>query len=449
MTRYRCELAWSPGEELRAGLAIDVEDGRILAVGDAPRGPDEIRLDGLVVPGFADVHSHVFHRALRGTAEEAGAGSFWRWRDRMYALAGALDPDRLHALARATFAELALAGWTAVGEFHYLHHGPEGRPYVDANAMGHALVAAAEEAGVRLGLLDTCYLTGGFGRPLEGVQRRFGDTDHAGWAARVEDLQRAHAARDGVVVGAAAHSVRAVPAEALAVVAAWSAARDAPLHVHVAEQPAENEACLAATGRTPVGLLADTGVLGPRTTAVHATHLTAEDVRLLAASGAVLGLCPTTEAALADGIGPVAALTQAGVPLTLGTDSHAATDPFGEARRAEWDQRLATGRRGHLDAAALLTALTSTGQRAVGFADAGRLAVGARADLVAIDLHSVRTAGADPATAAATVVFGAAAADVTDVIVDGRAVVRDRGHVLGDVPTLLAEAIAPLREGTA
>ena len=483
-TTYRCELAWLPDGRVASDVTVEVADGRITAVSAgndrddaghdadpdptagrpsvqrasaerasaerasaerASAGTDAVPLPGLVLPGAANAHSHAFHRALRG-ATHTGGGTFWTWRERMYAAAAALDPDGYHELARATFAEMALAGFTAVGEFHYLHHQPDGRPYADPNAFAAALIAAAAEAGVRISLLDTCYLAGGFGEDLQPRQRRFSDGDAANWAARVEDLHRAYGHADHAVIGAAIHSVRAVPAAQLPVVAAWARSQDAPLHVHVSEQPAENEACLAAHGRTPVRLLADAGALGPRTSAVHATHLTDRDVADLAASGTHVCLCPTTEADLGDGIGPARQLAAAGVPLTLGTDSHASVDPFVEARRTEWDQRLATLARGHLDADALLRALTHDGQASLGFDDAGRLEVGARADLVAVDLGSVRTAGADPSTAVASVIFGASAADVTHVIVDGRPVVESRTHMLGDVGAQLGHAIAAIRE---
>jgi formiminoglutamate deiminase len=438
---YLCEHAWLPDGRVGSEVLVDVADGRITRVAaGAEATPGAERLHGLVLPGAANGHSHAFHRALRGRTHGAG-GTFWTWRDQMYELAARLDPERYHVLARATFAEMALAGFTAVGEFHYLHHGPDGVPYVDPNEMAHALVAAARDAGVRIALLDTCYLAGGVGRSLEGHQRRFGDGDAAAWAARVENLARSYPTATDVVVGAAAHSVRAVPAEQLPVVAAWARANDAPLHVHVSEQPAENEACLKAYGRTPTGVLADAGALGPRTTAVHATHLEAADIVLLGDHATHVCLCPTTERDLGDGIGPAHRLVDAGARMTLGTDSHAVIDAFEEARAVELDLRLATRHRGHLGVDTLLRSLTADGQASLGFGDAGRLEAGARADLVAVRLDSVRTAGADLATAAATVVYAATSDDVTDVVVDGRRVVRSGAHRLGDIGGMLGDAI--------
>ncbi len=441
---YLCELAWLPPGRVVAEVLIEIEDGVITRVdpGAAPPAGTQ-RLCGLVLPGLANAHSHAFHRALRGRTH-AGHGTFWTWRDQMYGLAARLGPERYLDLARATFAEMACAGFTSVGEFHYLHHGPGGAPYDDANEMGAALIVAAREAGVRLALLDTCYLAGGIGRDLDPVQQRFSDGDAEGWVARVDDLASRFGDDEDVVVGAALHSVRAVPRDQIPVVGAWAARHDVPLHAHVSEQPAENEACVAAHGLTPVGLLGECGVLGPRTTAVHATHLTDDDVAALGHTRTGVCLCPTTERDLADGVGDAGALLDAGSPLSLGTDSHALIDGFEEARAVELNLRVTTGKRGHLRTRTLLSAVTVDGHRALGFVRAGQLQVGGRADLVAVDLRSARTAGADAASAAATVLYAASPADITDVVIEGRRVVRDREHRLGDVGVLLREAIAEL-----
>jgi cytosine/adenosine deaminase-related metal-dependent hydrolase len=235
--------------------------------------------------------------------------------------------------------------------------------------------------------------------------------------------------------------VRAVPRDQLASVAA--AARGRPLHVHLSEQPAENEACRAAYGASPAALLEAAGVLGPDTTAVHAVHLSPADVRALTGSRTAVCACPSTEADLADGIGPFRELADDGVELVLGSDSHAVVDLFTEARLLEGHERLRSGRRGRFAPADLVTALTQAGHAALGWPDAGRLAPGARADLVAVDLGSPRTAGAAPEQ----VVTVASAADVRSVVVDGRVVVDEGRHALGDVGRLLAEAVEPLWEG--
>jgi formiminoglutamate deiminase len=444
-SRWYAEHAWlgdphqdGDGSEARpaADVLVEVADGRFTAVtpGVTPAPPDVTRLPGLTLPGLANAHSHAFHRALRGRTH-AQRGTFWSWRDRMYDVAARLDPGSYLALARATYAEMALAGITCVGEFHYLHHGPDGRPYADPNAMGGALVEAAAQAGIRITLLDTAYLTSTVdGEPLRGAQRRFGDVDAARWAARAAEFRPAggHARP-----GAAIHSVRAVPAKQLPEVVRWADERGTPLHVHLSEQRAENDACLAEHGRTPTQLLADAGVLGPTATAVHGTHLTAADRDLVGGSGTGVCCCPTTERDLADGIGPARALLDAGSPLSLGSDSHAVIDLFEEARAVELDERLRTERRGHFTPGELLQAATAAGHAALGWADAGRIVPGARADLVTVRLDSPRTAGVPPRGA----VFAATAADVTHVLVDGRAVVRDGRHVAVDVPAALAASI--------
>jgi len=442
VSAWYAELAWlGPGRGVAERVLVEVEEERIARVtegADPPAGAE--RLAGITVPGLANGHSHAFHRALRGRTHRGG-GDFWSWRELMYQVAGALDPDRYLELATATYAEMALAGITAVGEFHYLHHDPAGRPYADPNQMGEALIEAAGRAGVRLTLIDTCYLRAGLdGQPLAGAQVRFGDGDARGWAERAGAI----GARPGLRVAAGVHSVRAVDPAAMATVAAWAEARQAPLHLHLSEQRAENQACLAATGRTPAALADSAGVLGPRTTAVHATHLSGEDVALLGATRTSVCLCPTTERDLADGIGPARSLADAGSPLCLGSDSHAVIDLFEEARAVELDERLATERRGQHRPDDLLTAATGAGMAALGW-DAGRLAPGQLADLVTLDLSSVRLAGTRPAEAVDQLVFAATAADVTSVVVSGRQVVRDGHHVLvGDVGAALDRAVNAL-----
>jgi formiminoglutamate deiminase len=438
MSRFLSEYAWLPRAAAPvADVLIEVADGRFAAVtpGVTDQPPDTTRLPGLTLPGLANTHSHAFHRALRGRAH-GGRGTFWTWRERMYAVAQRLDPDRYLALARATYAEMALAGMTCVGEFHYLHHDVDGRRYADPNAMSAALVQAAGEAGIRITLLDTCYLSAGVdGAPLVGPQRRFGDGDATGWAERASAFRPDG---DHARMAAAVHSVRAVPAQQIPVVVDWADDHGSPLHVHLSEQRAENRACLAHHHRTPTELLADAGALGPRTTVVHATHLIDSDRTELGDTETGVCFCPTTERDLADGFGPARALVDAGSPLSLGSDSHAVVDLFEEARAVELDERLHTERRGHFSPAELLQAASATGHAALGWTDAGTIAVGARADLVTVRLDSVRTAGAEPAGA----LFAASAADVGFVLVDGRVVVDGGRHVALDVPAALAAAVA-------
>jgi formiminoglutamate deiminase len=432
MTSYLLERAWVDGA-VRDDVLVEIQAGRFTSVTpDTPAGhfrrfsgvatPEKRRdtrltgdpngattLPGLTIPGLANCHSHAFHRALRGRTQR-GQGTFWTWREQMYAVAERLDPDSYLALATVTFREMVAAGITCVGEFHYLHHQPDGTPYADPNAMGHALLEAARTAGLRITLLDTCYLTAGIGRPVEAVQRRFSDGHVDGWRARVDALEPV----DGARIGAAFHSVRAVPRDQM------RADTPSPLHIHLSEQVAENEQCLAAYGLTPTQVFAEAGHLTDRNTLVHATHLTDDDVRLIGEAEAYVDFCPTTERDLGDGIGPSRALRDAGARLTLGSDSHAVIDLFEEMRAVELDERLATQRRGHWTAAELLAA--GARHDSLGWDDAGRIEVGCRADLVTIGTDRVRTAGtgADEHTA----VFAAVAEDVTHVIVDGRAVFR-------------------------
>ncbi|MET9854907.1 formimidoylglutamate deiminase [Streptomyces sp. NPDC006450] len=440
---YWLEHAWL-GTHVEPGVALDVtDDGRISALRTGaetpPPGAEVLR--GLTVPGLANAHSHAFHRALRGTVQ-VGSGTFWTWRDFMYKVAQNLTPDSYFALARAVYAEMALAGITNVGEFHYVHHAPGGVPYADPNAMGEALLAAAAEAGIRITLLDTAYLSSGFGRAPEPHQLRFSDSTADAWAERVSALKP----REHALIGAAIHSVRAVPAGQLATVAAWAEEHRAPLHVHLSEQTAENDACQAAHGRTPTELLADHGVLGPRTTGVHNTHLTDGDIALLGSTTTGTCMCPTTERDLADGIGPAVRLQRAGSPLSLGSDSHAVIDLLEEARAMELNERLSSRTRGHWTANALLTAATADGHAALGRPDAGRLEAGALADFTTVALDSVRTAGPLPRLGAETAVFAATAADVRHTVVGGRHIVRDGAHTLvADVPSTLATTIAALR----
>ena len=426
MTVYRCQYAWLP-DGVQSDVCVSVVDGRISSVGGSV--PDAVGLPGLTLPGFANSHSHAFHRALRGRTHHH-RGTFWTWRDLMYAVAERLDPDSYYRLARAAYAEMVLAGVTCVGEFHYLHHAPGGVRYRDPNAMGEALAAAAAEAGIRITLLDTLYLQSSVdAKPLAGPQLRFGDGSLQGWTDRVAALQpQPHS-----LVGAAIHSVRAVPADALA---DFSFA--GPVHAHVSEQVAENEACQAFHGCTPIELLSRHDVIGPQFTAVHATHLTPGDVHRL--SGATACFCPTTERDLGDGIGPAQVLKAAGVRLTLGSDSHAVIDLIEEARALELNERLATQERGHFAQEELLAAATVDGHRSLGWTDAGTLATGQRADLVTVSLDSVRTAGVEPGG----VLMAATAADINQVMVDGRIVVRDGRHLSVDAAQELKEAVCAL-----
>ncbi|GAA3767244.1 formimidoylglutamate deiminase [Microbacterium kribbense] len=403
-----------------ADVRITAHDGVITGLaagGDAQ--PGDTRL-GVVAPGFVNAHSHAFHRLLRGRTH-GGGGDFWVWREEMYRAAASLTPDSYRALAEQVFLEMRDAGCTAVGEFHYVHHRANGTPYT-GHAMELALADAAVAAGIRLVLLDACYLRGGVGLDLSERQRRFGDADAHAWLVRWQSLRDAVAAdvrrRALVTVGAAVHSVRAVTPDDLAVVARELPA-DVPLHVHLSEQVAENDACLQAYGLTPTGLLAEQGLLRPTLTAVHATHLTSADIALLGEAGASIVMCPTTEADLGDGIGPAPELRGAGATLSIGSDQHAVIDPFEEVARLELDQRLRARRRGIFTPAQLWHAGSVGGARALGLpggaVDVAGLRVGDPFDVVEIDADTVRTRG----SGLLQLPLVARAGDVTATIVGG------------------------------
>jgi formiminoglutamate deiminase len=499
--RWHAELAWldrgTPDpdglmrpDELARDVLIEASGERITAVtpGTPAAGlpPDVTRLPGLTLPGLANAHSHAFHRALRGLTEIGRAGgTFWTWRERMYEVASRLSPETYYDLARAVFAEMALAGISCVGEFHYVHHDSGGKPYSDLNVLGRSLIAAASAAGIRITLLDTCYLASGFAPggealPLAGVQLRFGDGSASRWAARLAEfgcdslgMVAPHAR-----LGAAIHSVRAVPPDQMPEVMSWSHAHAAPVHVHLSEQPRENEECVAAFGGTPSEVLSGAGVLGPRSTMVHATHLAPSDISLLGASGVTVCMCPVTEADLADGVGPSPALAAAGCGLSLGSDGHSVIDLFEEARWLELSQRYVTRQRGHFTPGELAGIATAGGHGCLGWPDAGAIVPGAYADLVTVSLHSPRLAGGrvtDGGVAGGWVAGGGivgsaavgsgavgggagegalgrlfaagTASDVRNMVVSGRDVVRDGHHLLvNDVGSALSAAISAVTD---
>jgi formiminoglutamate deiminase len=441
MTAYWCESAWLTArfaEKVRlvvgSGIIKDVQ------VGVEPE-PDDVRLMGVTLPGMANTHSHAFHRALRGRVN-GGGGNFWSWREQMWAVAAQLNPDTYFALARAVFAEMVLAGITVVGEFHYVHHRPGGKPFGDPNAMSLALRHAADEAGIRLTLLDTCYLEGGLNGggyvPLHPGQLRFSDGSVDAWAERMSSRRIEN---DKVRLGAAIHSVRAVRREDLPKVV--EAAGDLPLHVHLSEQIGENLACEMFYGRTPAQLLDDAGALGPNLTSIHATHLTDDDISLLGATGTGACFCPTTERDLADGIGPARALHDAGTPLSLGSDQHVIIDPFEELRGLEMHERLISNERDRFSAADLVVAASFNGYRALGWSDGGHLSKGALADFVTVRNDTVNTAGSAPDQ----IIYSCVASDVSTVVVGGEVMVSEGQHRLGDVGRLLGSSIQRVLSG--
>jgi len=402
--KWHAEQAWI-GRRAE-NVLIEVEGGRIKSVEEDTFAPhDATMLKGWTMPGFANAHSHAFQRLLRGEME-SGGGDFWEWRERMYRYTQ-WDPADYFKHGRLVFREMLEAGITAVGEFHYLHG--------QGNELGEALIDAAAEEGIRLTLIDACYLRGGLdGRPLELEQMLFSDGDADSWARRVDDL----ADGDGVRIAAAIHSVRAVDPESMRTVATWARERQAPLHVHLAEQPAEVEECKEVEGCTPAELLDREGILGPDLTAVHAIHLDAHDISLLGANGVNVCACTTTERDLGDRVGPLQALSQAGSRLCVGSDSNVVVDMLEEARGLELDQRRALGRRVLHQPLDLLQAATSNGMRALGW-EAGELKAGMLADFITLDSSSGLWREMTPAY----VVYGLSGRDVTNVVVGGQTVV--------------------------
>ena len=398
-----------------------------------PVDPDDpatigTRLPGrMLLPGLTNAHSHAFQRGLRGHVQWApGTDSFWSWRDRMYALANQLPPDGIGAVSSLAYAEMLRAGFTSVGEFHYLHHQPDGTPYPAAlggpDALSLQIAAAARRVGLRLRLLYVAYARSGHQLPQNPLQRRFlsASPQHVlDAAARLDAL--------GVPAGIAPHSTRAVPLPWLQALAAYPG----PIHAHVDEQPAEIAAAQAEYGCHPLEVFHRAGLLSPRFTAVHFTHTSPQEVALLRASGASVCVCPTTELDLGDGL--FAAEHLGDLPLCVGTDSHALIDPWAELRSIEWHARARTGQRNVLTphhtpdalAARLLSIGTLGGAQSLGF-NAGTIDIGRLADLIAIDLTDTAMTGARPLPGA---IFGSPR--VTDAWVGGRHVLRE-GRVEGE-----------------
>ena len=402
---WHAETAWLG--HVATDVLIEVEDGRIKAVTEgAPRG-GATRLRGFTFPGLANVHSHAFQESLRGRTE-AGGGDFWEWRRQMFHAAEGWDRPSYTAYARTVFREMLHAGITAVGEFHYLHR--------YGNDLGEALIEAASAEGIRITLLDACYLRGGLdGRPLEGIQRSFSDGDVERWVTRVDELRES----DGVKIGAAIHSVRAVDSTSMRVVAEWARKRGAPLHIHLAEQPAEVEECIAVEGCTPAELLEREGILGEDLTAIHAIHVNDNDVGLLGKNKVTICASPTTERDLGDRVGPVRGLADAGSPLSLGSDSNAVIDILEEARALELDQRRAIGKRVVHSPESLLEAATSGGMRALGW-DGGKLKPGMLADFATVQPPRTEWRG----LGVGYLIFCCSARDVSHVVVGGRDIVK-------------------------
>ncbi|MEP7186917.1 MAG: formimidoylglutamate deiminase [Rhodanobacter sp.] len=387
-----------------------------------------------VLPGMPNLHSHAFQRAMAGLAERKGRAddSFWSWREAMYAFASTIGPDQLQAIAAQLYVEMLKAGYTQVCEFHYLHHQPDGTPCEQPAAMSLALIEAAREAGIGLTLLPVLYMSGGFdGRDLTTRQRRFGQTVES-YLRLLEGLRQRES--DSIRVGAALHSLRAVPAEAMTQVLADPLLADCPIHIHVAEQIGEVQDCLAIRGARPVEWLFEHAQVDARWCLIHATHLTEDEILQLARSGAVAGLCPTTEANLGDGLFPLASYQDAGGTLGIGSDSHISVSPVEELRWLEYGQRLSTRHRniaarkqGDSVGETLWRAALLGGRQAAGFST-DALQEGSRADLIVLDDNAPLLAARDVTSVMDTLLFAGNTPLVRDVMVGGQWQVRDFRH---------------------
>ena len=414
------------------GAALSVREGAVVAVGAPLPGAEIVPLPGrIVLPGLVSAHGHAFQRAVRGRAEHAGsARSFWSWREVMYAAANRLGPDDLEAVARFAFHELARAGVTCVGEFHYLHLDPDGRPYADRSELALRVVRAAREVGLRIVLLRAAYARAGHGIPADPAQRRFVEPSADAYLSAFDALATALRGDPLVGIGIAPHSVRACPAEWIRALAAEARRLAVPLHVHASEQPAEVDACRLEHGLSPVQLLAREGALGESTTLVHAIHVDDRDVRAIGAAHATVCACPTTERNLGDGVVPADRLLRAGARLALGVDAHVQADLLEEAREVELHLRLVREERAVLDdppgalAARLLEAATAGGMASLGV-PGGRLAPGEPADFAALDLDDPSIAGVAPDALPAAIVFAASPRAVRDTWVAGEPVIAD------------------------
>ena len=427
------EYVYTPQGLQRDMLVAIADDGSITSVGkkeehvSTGENSSEIEYlsDTALLPGFVNVHSHVFQRALRGHTHRplSHHDTFWTWRNAMYAEAQLLNPERLYTSAVQTYREMLARGYTTVGEFHYVHHQPDGQPYAAPNAMAEAVLQAGHDAGIRVVLLMTAYAQAGFNQPPQEDQLRFCDATVEHYLARVEALRTT-----GVPIGVAPHSVRAVPEDWFRAIADYSVKHHLPLHVHADEQVAEIEQCRVAYGCTPIELLDRFGALHAHTTVVHATHANDTEIQLLAQRGSTVCVCPTTEGDLGDGIAPYAELLSAHIPLTIGSDSNTRLDPIEELRWAEYTARMRYQRRRVLVA----DELASPGPLLLGYGSrcgaaslglqTGVIAPDMAADFVAINLNAPAMNGWNEADLLDVLFFGVSSSVVKQTWVQGRKV---------------------------
>ncbi len=438
-TLYRPELLYIDGRFVTGGELLVSPEGFVLKCDDDldRSSVTVVEMPGkALMPGFVNAHSHSFQRLIRGKAESrvVSGRDFWSWRGTMYYAASRLDPQQVYDVARMAFLEMVLAGTTTVGEFHYLHNASDGRPYDDPNLLGKQVIAAAESVGIRIVLLRTAYLRAGFELPPEPGQSRFYESAKAFLENMTALVREVSADRPSVHFGVAPHSVRAVPLGELREIAAWARANRLPIHMHVAEQVAENAACVREYGSTPVDLLAGEKILGSDFTAVHGVHVTAEEIAMLARADTTICSCPTTERNLGDGFVRADEMLAAGIRFALGSDSQAQIDPLEDARELEYHLRLQQQKRAILDqvrgktlAAHLFDSATVNGARALAVA-AGTLEPGKLADFITIDLDDSSIAGNSADDLLPMLVFSMSRSAIRDVVVGGRFILRDQRH---------------------
>jgi formimidoylglutamate deiminase len=433
--------AWLPdlvylNGRFESGQAIVCDDaGNIVRIAASDEVPNAVRLAGrALLPGMVNAHSHAFQRVIRGRTEhrsQHATDSFWTWREQMYAAANRLEPQDIYDASRMAFLEMALTGITAVGEFHYIHHQRDGAPYSDPNLLEREVIRAARDVGIRIALLRVAYARAGYQREANPQQVRFIE-DADVYLQRLEQLLGAPELNDGMAwVGVAPHSVRAVPLDYLKTIIAFANERELPVHMHVAEQPAEVSACIEEYGRSPVALVETEGLLSKRFTAVHAIHVTPKAIAALARAGALVCACPTTERNLGDGVIPCDAYFDAGVRVALGSDSQIQIDLLEDARELEYHLRLQKMERNVLSDSALAQRLfdcaTLSGAVSIGLNEGGKIAVGSPADFFTVDLNDLSIAGATPDSLLANIVFSLSRTAVRDVFVGGKQIV---GHGL-------------------
>ena len=419
------------------------ENGKVVEIVAGEKAPNAIRLNRrALLPGLVNAHSHAFQRVIRGRTERRSqhtTDSFWTWREQMYAAANRLTPEDIYAVSCMAFLEMALAGITAVGEFHYIQHTPDGSSYSDPNLLAREVIRAAGDVGIRIALLRVAYARAGFETEANPQQIRFIDSSPDLYLKHLETLLDTNHANVGMSwIGVAPHSVRAVPLDYLKTIVAFANERSLPVHMHVAEQPAEVRACIQEYGRSPVALLETEGLLSKRFTAVHAIHVTPKAIAAMARAGAMVCACPTTERNLGDGVVPVESYFDAGVRVALGSDSQIQIDLLEDARELEYHLRLQKTERNVLApideagssalAQRLFDCATVNGAASIGFDGGGKLTPGAPADFFTVDLDDPSIAGASADDLLTNIVFSLSRTAVRDVIVAGKQIVADGKH---------------------